>query len=195
MTKELLQQALDALTTAVKQNQHDMLMTGAECRAGEAAIAAIQTTIAQQAQQAENSAGLKALNCALEGFAQPVQPAVTNADFKESVGLMLAAVGYTEEYANQWPKEKVSITFKRWFDEQLEKAKAAQAMQQALRNVTDDEHHVLTKALLRSSTVVAGGRLIPQPDEIHSCSFFCDLPACIKRQRDELRDKYVKAIP
>jgi len=31
-------------------------------------------------------------------------------------------------------------------------------------------------------------------DNIHSCSYFCDLPACIKRQRDELRDK-LEAVP
>ena len=29
-------------------------------------------------------------------------------------------------------------------------------------------------------------------DEIHSCSFFCDLPACIKTQRDLLRDQLCK---
>ena len=31
-----------------------------------------------------------------------------------------------------------------------------------------------------------------QPDEIHSCSFFCDLPGCIKTQRDLLRDQLCK---
>ena len=25
--------------------------------------------------------------------------------------------------------------------------------------------------------------------DIHSCGYYCDHPACIKRQRDELRDK------
>jgi hypothetical protein len=25
--------------------------------------------------------------------------------------------------------------------------------------------------------------------DIHSCGYYCDRPACIKRQRDELRDK------
>jgi hypothetical protein len=48
-----------------------------------------------------------------------------HADYVETVGLMLAAVGYTEEYALQWPKEKASITFKRWFDEQIAAARAA----------------------------------------------------------------------
>lgn len=60
--------------------------------------------------------------------AQPVQP-TPDADFKESVALMLAAVGYTETYARQWPNEKVSVTFKRWFDEQIENAKTAQPEQ------------------------------------------------------------------
>ena len=26
-------------------------------------------------------------------------------------------------------------------------------------------------------------------EQIHSCSYFCDRPACIKTQRDELRDR------
>jgi len=60
---------------------------------------------------------------------QPAQPAVSDFDFRESVGLMLAAVGYTEDYARQWPKEKVSITFKRWFDEQIKNANVTQPEQ------------------------------------------------------------------
>lgn len=27
-------------------------------------------------------------------------------------------------------------------------------------------------------------------NEIHSCSYFCQLPGCIKQQRDELREKF-----
>ena len=50
-------------------------------------------------------------------------------DFLETVGLMLDAIGYTEDYARQWPKEKVSVTFKRWFDEKL--ASHGQASSQA----------------------------------------------------------------
>ena len=30
-------------------------------------------------------------------------------------------------------------------------------------------------------------------DDIHSCSYFCELPACIKQQRDEFRDKMASA--
>ena len=26
-------------------------------------------------------------------------------------------------------------------------------------------------------------------DDIHSCSYYCDRPECIKRQRDELRER------
>ena len=26
--------------------------------------------------------------------------------------------------------------------------------------------------------------------DIHSCSYYCDRPACIKAQRDELRDRF-----
>jgi hypothetical protein len=26
-------------------------------------------------------------------------------------------------------------------------------------------------------------------DDIHSCSYYCEYPACIKRQRDEMREK------
>jgi len=47
-------------------------------------------------------------------------------DFVETIGLMLAAVGYKEEYALQWPKEKASVTFKRWFDEQMQAAPKAE---------------------------------------------------------------------
>ena len=28
--------------------------------------------------------------------------------------------------------------------------------------------------------------------DIHSCSYYCNKPACIKEQRDELRAKYVE---
>jgi len=57
------------------------------------------------------------------------QPAPTSleqkyADYVETVGKMLEAVGYTEAYALQWPKEKASVTFKRWFDEQISAARA-----------------------------------------------------------------------
>jgi hypothetical protein len=45
-------------------------------------------------------------------------------DFVETVSLMLDAIGYKEDYARQWPKEKASITFKRWFDEQIAAASA-----------------------------------------------------------------------
>ena len=29
-------------------------------------------------------------------------------------------------------------------------------------------------------------------DDIHSCSYYCDRPECIKRQRDELREQVEK---
>lgn len=32
-------------------------------------------------------------------------------------------------------------------------------------------------------------KLKKDPDRIHSCSYYCMNPACIKAQRDELRDK------
>ena len=28
---------------------------------------------------------------------------------------------------------------------------------------------------------------------IHSCGYFCNLPACVKAQRDELRDTFIEA--
>jgi len=31
-------------------------------------------------------------------------------------------------------------------------------------------------------------------DDIHSCSLYCDLPACIKRQRDEYRQGLLDAL-
>ena len=32
-------------------------------------------------------------------------------------------------------------------------------------------------------------------DDIHSCGLYCDLPACIKRQRDEYRQGLIDALP
>ena len=29
------------------------------------------------------------------------------------------------------------------------------------------------------------------PIDIHTCSYYCDRPECIKAQRDELREKYM----
>ena len=34
-----------------------------------------------------------------------------------------------------------------------------------------------------------------ETEGIHSCSYYCHYPACIKAQRDELRDKLFPAIP
>ena len=48
MTKQVLQQALEALELAVRQNSHDMLMTGEEIRKGESAIEALREALAQQ---------------------------------------------------------------------------------------------------------------------------------------------------
>jgi hypothetical protein len=31
--------------------------------------------------------------------------------------------------------------------------------------------------------------------EVHSCSYYCDRPECIKAQRDELRDKLAQPKP
>ena len=70
------------------------------------------------------------------------KPSILDADFKESVGLMLSAVGYTEDYAKQWPKEKVSVTFKRWFDEQIVNAKLSQPAPLTSTIVNDEEIHV-----------------------------------------------------
>lgn len=45
--------------------------------------------------------------------------AVSAQDLHDSIKAIFDAVGYTEAYAMQWPKEKVSVTFRRWFDEQI----------------------------------------------------------------------------
>jgi hypothetical protein len=63
------------------------------------------------------------------GYAAPqpqpagVPQAGAHQDLADTIAAMLAAVGYTEEYARQWPKEKASVTFKRWFDEQIAAAR------------------------------------------------------------------------
>ena len=43
-------------------------------------------------------------------------------DRLDTVQAIFDAIGYTKEYAMQWPKEKASVTFKRWFDEQMRAA-------------------------------------------------------------------------
>lgn len=42
-------------------------------------------------------------------------------DLLETLRLVFESVGYSADYAIQWPKEKASVTFKRWFDEQPNK--------------------------------------------------------------------------
>lgn len=32
------------------------------------------------------------------------------------------------------------------------------------------------------------------PDALHTCSFYCERPECVKAQRDELRAAVLKAI-
>ena len=60
------------------------------------------------------------------------------ADLRDTINAIFSAVGYTEEYARQWPKEKASVTFKRWFDERLAAAPAGVAApSDALRDVAD----------------------------------------------------------
>lgn len=108
MSKELLQQALDSLK--------DFASGWAYIRDSHGDLYGVGWDRAQEK-------GRKAIDALQATIAQPDSTGVSYADFKESVVLMLAAVGYTEAYARQWPKEKVSITFKRWFDEQIENAK------------------------------------------------------------------------
>ena len=59
-------------------------------------------------------------------------------DRLDTVQAIFDAIGYTKEYAMQWPKEKASVTFKRWFDEQmraaLTKGQPAQHPQQEQSN-------------------------------------------------------------
>jgi hypothetical protein len=43
-------------------------------------------------------------------------------DLRDTIAALLDAIGYPDEYASRFPKEKASVTFKRWFDEQLRAA-------------------------------------------------------------------------
>lgn len=54
----------------------------------------------------------------------PADELAKSRDVADTIAAIFAAVGYTEEYARQWPKEKASVTFKRWFDERVEERKA-----------------------------------------------------------------------
>jgi hypothetical protein len=46
-------------------------------------------------------------------------------DLRDTIRAVFDAVGYPTEYALQHRKEKVSVTFKRWFDEQMRQREAA----------------------------------------------------------------------
>jgi len=151
--KQVMQQALDALEALADakwiNDEQAIIDMGVASKARAAADlikanraqpvqpAIGMVTVPREPTQAMLDTGASELDDTSEIYramieaAQPVQPAVSDFDFRESVGLMLAAVGYTEDYARQWPKEKVSITFKRWFNEQIENAKNAQPVQPA----------------------------------------------------------------
>jgi hypothetical protein len=75
-------------------------------------------------------ADLESLLKSLTG-AQPAPAAPSKEDYRDTLQAVFNAVGYTEEYARQWPKEKASVTFKRWFDEKLA-APAAQPADSAM---------------------------------------------------------------
>jgi hypothetical protein len=58
---------------------------------------------------------------ALSGTTAPTKPderqPIPDADFTDTVQAMFSAIGYTEEYALQWPNEKASVTFLRFLVE------------------------------------------------------------------------------
>ena len=116
---------------------------------------------------AEYIGRLRAALAAGQAPAAPAQPVAQqgvayaalekkHADFVETVGLMLAAIGYKEDYARQWPKEKASVTFRRWFDEQRASHGQAPATQQAgdlarlLKEILADACHYESETNLRA---------------------------------------------
>jgi hypothetical protein len=81
------------------------------------------TTVEAHARKHENPRAVYSALAAPQPQPAGVPQAGAHQDLADTIAAMLAAVGYTEEYARQWPKEKASVTFKRWFDEQIAAAR------------------------------------------------------------------------
>lgn len=126
-----------------------------------------------------------AMEAQLPNFVPAAQePEASHDDFKESVGLMLDAVGYTTEYALRWPEEKVSITFKRWFDEQIAKAATPAAQ-------TDDLAFQYASSL---ATAIFEKHFATDPDYTSGGAKWelCDSTAGILTQIDNMVSALVK---
>lgn len=68
------------------------------------------------------------------------ESAARDEDLRDTISAIFKAVGYTEEYARQWPKEKASVTFKRWFDERVAAARASSPAGQAQPSTPESDY-------------------------------------------------------
>ena len=58
---------------------------------------------------------------------------------------------------------------------------------------TDSDYKRIYYAMLSAAPQPPSAAMQPLTDSVHSCSFFCNLPDCIKTQRDEFRDEMASA--
>ena len=102
MTKQVLQQALEALELAVRQNSHDMLMTGEEIRKGESAIEALRSALAQQPELSTASKSEQLLashDHALRAEFQRMKAALSHQGEQQPDGLPLVISGAIFDFA------------------------------------------------------------------------------------------------
>lgn len=90
-------------------------------------------------------------------------------DLDDTIHAIFRAVGYTAEYAMQWPKEKMSVTFARWFDEQVARgegiaapAAPAPAQEHATQLAGVDDLAQLVKQLVHSLRKAAPSHALPE---------------------------------
>lgn len=104
-TRKAMQQALEALELAVRQNSHDMIMTGEELRDGEVAIKALRSALAQQG---EPVSGWKLVpveptqEMATAGFSRNLELGGGKRNPEETYKAMLAAAPAAQSFTPDW---------------------------------------------------------------------------------------------
>jgi len=65
-------------------------------------------------------------------------------------------------------------------------AAIAQAFREAVRDWNTEAHwHFVHDGITRRARELDAAK----PEQVHTCSYYCDRPECLKAQRDELRDR------
>lgn len=166
--RSLLQQALDALKVAASAKLADGTYLDKDCKIT-MAITAIQTAIAQPVQPTDDG---MCESCVNDKCTTGLKCVAYEHDNNPIAQPVQTAFNLDKVH----PEWKIGPSlFKdwcsRWFG-------------------PDSDESYLAKAVLNLPTAIAQP-VLPAAD-IYSCSFFCDLPGCIKIQRDLLRDQLCK---